>query len=465
MDSCDALGEMQKRLFDGEEFIIPLSKAISHPFRYKIMIFLYSKARSFQYLEQKLIIGRTALSNHLKHLLDAKLIRKPERGHYISTENGKLFLKIFLDYYNKIKVKELNKAREIQQLYKPKYQKAGEFFSFHVSNPAIYHQSWLSFLGAFLGVLKSHNGKWELYELGGMTGYFFITNVANNLLCPSGPTALSKYIWESMNKQVESLGIHIQHYLDLVSYPSNEQLSPKDHLRALKFKNWVIDQLKTTKNPIIAWGIPIPEFGIINGIQNNQYICSTFRHLINMEDDPVFFEHLQAPGGLWGYSLEIQEHFGQEKYKEEWDLSSLKLGLKFNTETPATEGYTNGIQAYSEWAQNLESLSHTESDYHGNSYVGACLCEQKAGLSKYLQSMSDRYSGKPQAEYLHLAAKEYQQVADILQKFTQIFPFSLRGSFSNSDRKKGSGLLRSIPPFEEEALKYLRNAIKFWNLE
>ena len=454
--------EMQNRLIDGGEFIIPFSKALSHPHRYQILVLLLDESHSFQFIKDQLHLGKTALANHLAHLSELDLISKPERGSYKITERGRSLLRMILDFYNQLKIRELNIAREVQA-HLVKTENSSHSQNFMVSSPGKYQPSWISFLGAFFGVFQQFRCPWDLIDLGGISGYFFLVNVSKDRLCPSGPTALTSYIWKSMINALETLGFQIQSYFDLGKYPLSEDLTPEDKLRALKLQNWIKDQLIFTKHPLVVWGAPIPEFAIINGFEGDYYYASSFRTSVGIEEGPIHFEQLQAPGGLWAYSILPLQKENWNIFNNNRDYGSIKQGLKFLQKTSPEENYVLGVDAYDAWARNLLSNSDSESDFHGNSYVGEVLYEQKRYLSQYLSRLAHRYRSKPFSSHLQKAAEETAQIADLAKKFRDIFPFSLKGSFSLLNKKKGAAILRSIIPFEESTIDSLKSCLNLWN--
>ncbi len=447
--------EMQKRLQTGAEFIVPFSQALSHRHRYEILVSLLDGPHSFKFVESRVEIARTATANHLSHLLDTELVEKPERGVYKITSKGRSFLETLLDFYNKQKVKELNKARELQNHYKQAFNTAVNSKNYIIPHPAAFDPSWVSFLGCFSGVLQSMGGPWDIVDLAGFSGYSFLINVAKNKLCPSGPTVFRASIWRKMVRSLENLGFQVESYFDEKTYPQGDELSTEDKRRALKFRNWVINQLKKTQNPVIVWGVPIPEFAVINGVKGKNYVCSTFRSSVGAHEDPVHFEQLQAPGGLLGYAITDPIREKWKRYGCRRDYESIQQAVSFTKHFKAVNGYVLGIEAYEEWARNLEYLAESESDYHGNSYVGECLLEQKTNTIVFISRLLKRHSNTKWRNSIQKAIEEYSHVVDLLKKFQKIFPFSLKGTFSDINRKKGAAILRSILPYEESAIDFL----------
>ncbi len=462
MLNMECLKSMQIRLLDSEEYVIPFSKSISHPHRYRILIYLLDGPHTFQYLQNTLGIARTATANHLHQLLENDLLRKRTRGEYEITLKGQTFLQLLLDFYNTTKIREINDTQNLQNHYQKAFSASNSTSpnDWAVSTPAKFDFAWISFVAAFSGVLHSLGAPWDQVDIGGFSGYYFLISTASQRLCASAPTVFRPYVWKSMIRSLESLGYTIEGYYDGISYPSGEPLTTDDRLRALHLKNWVVEGLKHTRCPVIIWGLPIPEFGIINGVKSDYYECSTYRPKIGAPDDPVHYEHLQAPGGLWGYRIQPNPQKIPVQYSQEQDVRAIQQGVKFLSKVKGVEGYTLGIDVYPVWARNLESTPQSENAYHGNSYMAACAYEQKRHLALFLDRMGKRYPNTPFGDHLLQAAKEYAQIAEFLKMFTQLFPFSLKGHFTNVMQQKGAAILRSIPPFEYAALSALQQSLK-----
>jgi hypothetical protein len=81
--------------------------------------------------------------------------------------------------------------------------------------------------------------------------------------------------------------------------------------------------------------------------------------------------------------------------------------------------------------------------------------------AEYLRHLAEKYPGR-QSKHLKEAAKSYEKGAELMMKFTGIFPFKFKGEMKPEDRKKGAEILRKVRRFEEEAIKHMKMALDEW---
>lgn len=127
---------------------------------------------------------------------------------------------------------------------------------------------------------------------------------------------------------------------------------------------------------------------------------------------------------------------------------------------PVEERYVHGPEAWTEWADVLENRPE-ERLYHGNSYAAACFHEARAMASKFLKRLAGRQKGT-QSGHLLEASASYGEAEKLLTKFTEIFPFKMRGEMNMKDRMKAADILRKVKPIEERAAGHLERALEAW---
>jgi hypothetical protein len=322
-----------------------------------------------------------------------------------------------------------------------------------------YQPCWISYLGSVSGVMKAL-GKEEhdLVNTGGYTGYAFaLPNVSKNTTCPSGPTSLGK-MWQEIMKGTDVLGYSIKQFDDPSCYPTQEGIvSPQDRDRASKFFHrikTVIDQ----DNPVVLWGLPIPEYGIVTGYQENSYLVSTYRSLVNQPDEPVTFDALQAPGGLHAviFGDQVNEITPSD------DKNTLKRAITLAEGQLTEDNYVAGALAYNTWADVLEKAPQKDILYHGNSYVNECTLEAKDLAAAFLDRLAKKYESEPFSAYLREAAENFNEIVGLLKSFQNIFPFALEGDLSEEKRLEGAKILRKAIPYEKQALSLMKKALDAW---
>ncbi|MHA2357975.1 MAG: hypothetical protein ACXABK_04320, partial [Candidatus Heimdallarchaeaceae archaeon] len=226
-----------------------------------------------------------------------------------------------------------------------------------------------------------------------------------------------------------------------------------------RFFTQVSRDIRRLNKPAIIWGIPVPEYGIVYGIEGESYIVSTFRGLNNQPDDPIKYNELQAPGGLHAFYLtDENEGITDERNKEAIERA-IRMAKGDGLKVP---DYVSGPEAFEVWAGLLEGRKFDEKSYHGNSYVAACTHEGLYASGEFLYGLAVNYSGQSQAAHLENASKEYQEAADLMKEFVEIFPFGFKGELPEDKCLKGAEILRNIQPMIEKAISLMQKAVNSW---
>ena len=89
--------------------IVTIAKSLGNEKRLKILIFLLKRTHSFCALMTKIKLKKTALSNHLSHLINAKLIEKVGFGVYGITGDGIEFMEAIEMAYHQSPSREKKK--------------------------------------------------------------------------------------------------------------------------------------------------------------------------------------------------------------------------------------------------------------------------------------------------------------------------------------------------------------------
>ncbi|MHA2362583.1 MAG: winged helix-turn-helix domain-containing protein [Candidatus Hodarchaeales archaeon] len=451
--------ELQNVLLKTINQINPFLKALGNAKRYKILILLLNSPKNSNYLMNELKIGKTALANHLKYLKDNFLVEKVKHGTYSLTQDSQDLLYAITDIYRKSKIREYQIIRTTQTQYSRVYQRAMRGAWKHVSTEPVYEPCSISFLGAFTGVFKSLGLKVSLESIGAYSGYAFVANVAKDRLCPSGITALPYNSWEEIMRGIEfSFGWKIKEIGDSIPYPNSYPLDSIDKNRARSLFNQIKMEIDEKNRPIILWGLLIPEYGIINGYDGENYICSTYRQNSNIEEAPVHFTTLQSPGSLHAFVIEDN----LSRIPENIDQQAISRALSISLDYKSYPGYISGPEIFNHWADVLDLGKFDKTSYHANSYLGGCYFEARSIVVKFLDQLIDKYINYPQSEFLEYSALEYGQVKELLGKFVSLFPFKLEGKITESKRKKSIELLQAITPYEQSACSYLEKAVNVW---
>ncbi|MFW9833593.1 MAG: hypothetical protein ACFFEK_06335 [Candidatus Thorarchaeota archaeon] len=348
--------------------------------------------------------------------------------------------------------------------------------AFEVESKAKFVAAWISYLATATGILKSLGAETDLVDVGGYTGYAFHINTAKGNTCPSAPTVapFGKFV-----EGLESFGWKIEQSWEGPSY--NPSKDSKELERAANYFSEIKDIIQTTCRPVGIWGIPeVPEFGIVNGFEDDKYLVSTFRSLPHtpMKETPISHTNLHAPGGLFkmifGESIEVKDDSARDK-------EAITRAVEIANGIEKIEGYVVGPEAFDDWARTLEigivprsekeaaeKKGTTQLSYHGNSYVAQCTQEGLDLAAEFLKRVADRHQKQPFQKALIMASEEYRKAAEVMKEFTEIFPFSIEkegipSEFSDKKRVNGAEFLRKVRPHVETGVKQMKIALEKWN--
>ncbi|MFX0083956.1 MAG: ArsR/SmtB family transcription factor [Candidatus Hodarchaeota archaeon] len=444
---------------DNIEGLTELLKAIAHPKRIQILTLLNVQTSNFSLLKRQTDLQKTALSNNLTTLIETKLITRFERGKYRITKDGQELLNAINQFYEKAKVREVYEKKKIRQYYAEQWRKRMmiEISENKTSYIPKFQPCWISYLGAVSGILKSLGKNSSIIDVGGYSGWSFLVNVSKENTCPSGPTAHRAY--DDILKGTQTLGFEIGWgYID---WNEGEEYTPEaQKKRAKKLFNSFKKEFDENQKPVVLWGIPVPEYGIVYGYKDDYYLVSTFRHLQGQPDTPIPYDKLEAPGALHYFSFGSEININPEIRDKEAIERAINMA---KGETYSHEDYIAGPEAFVEWAKVLQTgIKEEELIYHGNSYVANCALEGKDTAIEFLKRIAKRYKEKPQYEPLFKASNEFSKSKDLLAEFVKIFPFAFEGKFPEDKRKQGANLLLEIKPNEIKAIEHLKEAVKVW---
>lgn len=453
--------ELQKILSESPEGIAKLLKSAAHPARMQMLTLLLSETNEFSELMRETRLSKTALANHLNRLAKHGLVQRVSRGKYVLTVDGKELLNAAAEVYRDSAQREDERRMQLLRLYTKGVFEERKMSKKIVAKKAEYQPCWLSYMGAVAGCLTALGTKSDIVDVGGLSGYAFLINVAKGVTCPSGPTALPSKTWNLIHRGTEDLGWTMELYWKPQSYPAKEgSITSEERERAKKLFEMVKHEIDKNDRPVILWGLPIPEYGVVNGYKGNAYVTSTYRSIVTpgKPEEPVPYDALEAPGGL-------EAIFFRNKVKvnvEATDRLALDRAIKFaDAEVPIHRRYVGGPAAFDEWADVLEHAPPDRQNYHGNSYVGACVWEGRAICAEFLKKLAQK-NVEEQAKHLLEASRCYERGAALMKEFTKIFPFKFKGEMKPQDRRRAAETLRKVKPCEEEAIKHMKKALEKW---
>lgn len=451
-------GNLQRAVFEAKNDLARVLRAVAHAKRLQLLAILVEGSKEFMELISATKLSKTAIANHLTQLTEKGLIERVERGNYQITPDGHQLLEGIVSTYMRSQRREALEKQKLLERYSRGYnlRSKSKMEAYKLSLKAKYEHGWISYIMAVTGVLKSLSVDCDIIDVAGYSGYAFIVNVAQGVTCPSGPTAHNA--WEEIHKGTEVYGWKISSVGEDVSYPLGDAITPEDSARARAHFELVKEGLVRTDRPVVIWGIPVPEYGIVNGYTADSYVVSTFRHLNNQPDPPIRYEALQAPGCLEAIFFEKQITVPDAMQR---DMEAIQRAIKMAEGVYKGKGYVSGPDAFEEWAQVLKETPQ-KVIYHGNSYVAACTHEGKVFARTFLERLSRKYQETQQTKALVKAAEEYQHAEQLMGQYVELFPFSMNGALPKEKLDKGASLLRAVKPHEVKALDHLRTTLEDW---
>ncbi|MHC1709976.1 MAG: ArsR/SmtB family transcription factor [Methanomassiliicoccales archaeon] len=446
---------LTKALMERPEDIAELFSSAANPARVKMMAMLTCGEQGLNDLMTAAGLSKNAAVNHLTKLMGMGMVKRMSRGRYALTNDGRGLIltgtRLFMDSNQR---GDMERER-LRQLYIRGREEGLEMERRTVASKGSYICCWISFNGAMGGALRAQGVECDLVDVSGRTGYAFLLNVPKGRMCPSAPTALEDSVYREMVKGAGELGAECRLWTEPGGYMGNQDPSETDKGRARRLFEMVKRDIDTTGRPVVLWGLPIPEFGIVNGYEGTRYVASTYRSMDAPEkEELVEAEALQSPGCLMAVSFAPgRDHEGR------WLARAVEMA---SGKIDICEGYLAGPKAAQEWSNCL--LKADDSEYIGNSYTAACWSEGRSNAGVFLRRMARKQRGRVNRELLE-AAGAYAKGAQVMEEYVGLFPFNFQGRIGDQAREKGAALLMELKGYEEDAVLHMKDALLHWPRE
>lgn len=442
--------------------IAELIKTSSHSKRVIILTMLLDGRKSFPELKEETGLSKTALANHLSLMLDSLVIQRIDRGSYELTKDGReLLLQIAKIYYQS--EKHQHNQRELLSKQYGQHRNIGDIMTKQekrVSTVGIYQPHGISYASAISGILQSVGEEWDADDVAAFLGYGFLINTSETVMCCSGPTALAA--WKTIKDATDKLGWQFKHFTENESFPSSkdssEGLSKKDEKRAQKFFERVKEAIDEFDRPVVIWGIPVPEYGIVNGYQDDFYLVSTFRTLIGQEETPIAYNKIQAPGCM---ELVIPEKKTRPPADKEYRESLVRALQMAKGEGVAMEGYIAGPEAYDTLKKLILEPVEKATAFGFGYMVDSYFCGRNSS-SKYLKKLAMKYKKEGFGEDIKKASETYEKMSNLYNELQKHFPLLGEQDLSIENRQRCASILEQIKETEQHAIIDLEKCVKNW---
>ena len=463
MSKKSSPSKIQDKVLSSLDGFSELMSSVGNKKRIYILALLLDGPKLLSIIEEKTELGKTALAHHINLLLNANLIRRISRGEYEITDDGIEILRHNLDLYMSSGLRAQEKAQQLQERFFFAYNLSSESVTEEkiISNDPTFQNHSLTYIGAISGALQSLGSEVTTDDLAGFTGYGFLLSVPKGRLLLGAPTAHT--LWSTFASLIRKFGWKVKSYIEEESLPSdhehNQPLSIRDDLRAQKIYEKIKKEIDKDK-PVVLWGIPVPEFCIVKGYRNHNYVVSTYANLSKELQNQFPYNKIDSEGSvhLIMFDKATDEEISDKDYKE-----SIERAIYISeNKNLGREGYITGVSAYDEWINTLEEIEDEGTEYFANAYMIDSFLHGRKSVIKYLEKLSKRFSSFAQSIPLQKAADEYKIVVENYEKLSESFPRNYDGILTPELCAKGASILRALKEHEEEAIYLLKRASKNW---
>ena len=459
-------------LLESPDGIAELFSSAANTARVRMMALLMVGEQGLNDLMRVTGLSKNAAVNHLTKLMGMGMVRRVGRGRYALTEDGHgLILTGTRLYMGSHRREERERLRQQHSKGRGEEKRLGRRT---VGSKGTYLRCWTSFNGAVGGALRAQGLDCDIVDVAGRSGYAFLLNVPKGRMCPSAPTSLGRSVYQEFARGVSELGIGTEIWMEEGGYVKGETISEADLQRARDLFNRVKAEIDRLGRPVVLWGLPIPEFGIVNGYEGTNYLASTFRsHDMPEKEELVPSLDIKAPG-----ALKMMTFGGNAVGEERW---LERVVLMASGKAASCEGYLSGPMAAQEWSSVL--LRADDGQYFGNSYSAACYAEGLSNAESFLKRMVLGRRGRGSlgggalfkgffmrgetaggldrsVTELEGAAAAYSCGARTMQEYVRLFPFKTEGHFDDDSRIRGSELLLELKDHEDRAMRHLQEALR-----
>jgi len=391
------------------------------------------------------------------------LIERVTRGEYKISNDGLEFLRENFNIYTSSSFKSKVKAEQLQRrhilAYKLRTEQNGSIKK--ISKEAKFQKHRLTFVGAMAGSLSSLGKKVTVDEIAGFTGYGFLLNVPKQGLWSSSPTSHNGF--DIIIKSLSKFGWKIKKYHEPESLPSDflqsKPLSMRDDVRAKNIFDMIKKEIDNDK-PVVLWGVHVPEYGIVIGYSNDNYIVSSIHTLDERFKNQIPYNKLDAEGAVYAYMFDrkVNTKIDSEDHRE-----SIKRAIKFaESKKLAFKIFVSGVNAYDTWITHLEEGLTEETKYFGNQYMINSYLDARKSVVEYLGKLIKLYRGTPQINELYQTFYEYQKVVKIYKELSKLFPRRGFDSVTEDKCKRAINLLDLLKKHELKAIACMKKAVEVW---
>jgi hypothetical protein len=301
--------------------------------------------------------------------------------------------------------------------------------------------AWLSWVGSTTMCLNALGIECDLADVAGYSGYAYAISI-NPGLCPSGPTDVD---WPSLAAGPLSLGRSAMSFICWDCHTDGSRCDrTRAHCRAV-FE--MIAREIEAGRPCVLWGAGIPEFGVVRGIDGDDYLLVKGGPI----PERLGWDGVDAPGGPYALTLPTPVQVDGRR-----DLAALVRAVTMMTRPNEGPGGQRGLDAYTFW---IDQLRAGEAMIMGHSYNAQCWAEARRHAGTFLGRLVERTERRfPPLVEAHDTMRE---VADHLAAVAELFPFRHEEGLVNDAEAVDAAAdhLQEARRAEERALTALRTLL------
>ncbi len=308
-----------------------------------------------------------------------------------------------------------------------------------------YRAGWLTWVSSVTACLEGLAARCDATDVAGMSGYAFHVAIHREL-CPSGPTV---FPWQDLEDGIWYLGratLAFGRGECHTAALNNE----RTHAHAQAAFDLAQREIEAGR-PCVMWGAYVPEFAVVVGIEDGNYIVSSFRECLGQKQPPIPAQRVNAPGGPYTLTFPMAVHLD----RPEGERRAVERAIRFGRRQPTDPAYAFGAAAYDLWMAALESQ---QADPMGNSYCAACYAEARRQAQHFIERIARRHHRAE--ELLMEASLAFATTADALERISTLFPFpghvdALRDQATIAEARDDLTIARDA---DEEAIDLLTQA-------
>jgi hypothetical protein len=281
-------------------------------------------------------------------------------------------------------------------------------------------------------------------DVAGYSGYAFALAV-NEGLCASGPTFLD---WHKLASGICGLGRSTLSYVSMDCYSEgNINKQTTSHAR-YAFK--LVKQEIKANRPCVVWGLGLPEFGVVRGIEDENYICVEGGGV----PEKIKWDEINAPGGPYVLAFPTIR-----SNNSDWNMEkeSIRNAVIMMTRLDYAENMRCALNAYDYWCSQLKEYNAVK---WANCYNTQCWAEARTFAAEFVNRICENY---PKVESLTQAQDHLSKVARQLKVVAEMFPFTMKfepEKITNLEViSKAVSCLKIAKENEVKAIEYLKNSL------